>query len=194
MRPGWGLRHPELARVLAGTKPIATTETAWANGTVPLRVAAYAGLVDLPDELVLSVRCLVRVGERLVVCTNVDGIAHPWPGGRREPGESLAETAVREVHEETGWLLQAESFRLLGWLHLEHLLPVPGGYPWPNPDFCQVVGTAEAVRRTGGIDSDWRDTEGYEARSELMLIGDALAAVGADPVSHAFVELLAQNL
>ena len=49
---------------------------------------------------------------------NLDGLTHAWPGGRRQPGESFAETAAREVEEETGWLVRPGSFRLLGWLHL----------------------------------------------------------------------------
>ena len=48
-----------------------------AQGTLPLRISAYTHVVDLPDELVTSVRCQVRVGDEVLVCTNADGISHP---------------------------------------------------------------------------------------------------------------------
>jgi 8-oxo-dGTP pyrophosphatase MutT (NUDIX family) len=190
VKPGWGSRHPELARVLAASKPAATEETAWANGTWPLRLNAFREVTHLPDELVVSVRCLVRVEELIVVCTNRDGLRHVWPGGRREPGESFAETAAREVEEETGWLLLPGSFRLLGWLHIEHLGPVPEDHPYPHPDFCQLVGVAQAVERLGGADVDWTDTEGYEVSSEPMTIPDAERAVGGEPLGRVFLAML----
>jgi 8-oxo-dGTP pyrophosphatase MutT (NUDIX family) len=186
-RPGWGSRHPELTTVLTRAEPLSSADAVWIKGTLPLRITAYRGVPELPDELVTSVRCIVRVADRIVVCTNVDGIAHAWPGGRREPGESLEQTATREVHEETGWLLDRGSFRLLGWLHLEHVRPVPADYPWPHPDFCQLVGTADAHDRDGGVDADWSDTEGYEASSELMSVDDAMAGVRGDPLSRCFL-------
>lgn len=119
---GFGARHPDLARLLACHEPAATGETSWLGGAIPLRVSAYATPTDLPEELVTSVRCVVRFGELVVFCENADG-GHPLPGGRREPGESYADTAAREVHEETGWLLDRNTLRPLGWLHLEHLAP-----------------------------------------------------------------------
>jgi ADP-ribose pyrophosphatase YjhB (NUDIX family) len=72
-----------------------------ANGTLPIRVSACTRVTPLPEELVTSVRCIVRVDNLLIYCQNSDG-RHPWPGGRRQPGESYVETAAREVHEETG--------------------------------------------------------------------------------------------
>jgi ADP-ribose pyrophosphatase YjhB (NUDIX family) len=118
------------------------------------------------DELVTSVRCLVRVGRdvrELLVCTNADGISHPWPGGRRAVGETLEQTAHREVVEETGWLIEPSSLRQLGWLHHEDLTPRPGGSPYPHPDFLQVVLAGRAHARERCIETPWSDTDGYEA-------------------------------
>jgi hypothetical protein len=128
MRPGWGLRHPAIAELLRSSGPLAEVTTRRAAGTLPLRIEAYTPLVDLPDELVPSVRCLVTIDGELVVCSNPDGI-HAWPGGRREPGETFADTACREVHEETGWILEPDSLRPLGWLHFEHLARPAGDHP-----------------------------------------------------------------
>lgn len=46
-----------------------------------------------------------------------------FPGGRREPGETLAEAAAREVHEETSLVLDVGCLCALGeWLHDPHVL------------------------------------------------------------------------
>jgi ADP-ribose pyrophosphatase YjhB (NUDIX family) len=145
----------------------------------------------LPDELVVSVRCLVIVDRHIVICTNADG-QHPWPGGRREFGESFAETARREVHEETGWMLDPQSIRDLGWLHFEHLSRQPDDHPYPHPDFLQVVATGSACERDRARDG-WVDIEGYEIASELVRIGEVPAHLSGDPVgqlSRPFLRLL----
>jgi len=184
MKPGWGSRHPDVTALLAGASPLAGGEVVF--GTAPLRVSAYFELATPPDDLVLSVRCVVRVADKFVVCTTVDGGSHPWPGGRREAGESFADTAQREVHEETGWLLDVASLRHLGWLHFEHLgeMTQPE-FPWP--DFFQIVFVADASERAAAT---WTDTEGYEASSQLMSLDDCLAAFAGDPLARVFLDLL----
>lgn len=190
VRPGWGQRHPALGEILESVVPAATHDTVWAHGTLPLRISAYLQLVDLPDELVTSVRCLVRVADAVVVCTNADGISHPWPGGRRQVGETFEQTACREVREETGWLLEPSSLRQLGWLHHEHLTPRPADWPYPHPDFLQVVFVGRAGTHDGGVEIGWSDSDGYEATSRLMSLADAKATVN-EPLSRIFLELLA---
>lgn len=157
---------------------------------MPVRISAYLGTADLPDELVTSVRCLVQVADLIVVCTNRDGISHAWPGGRRQPGEIIGATAVREVHEETGWLVDETSLCQLGWLHLEYLRPLPDDHPSPHPDFCQVVLVGQAHERTGGHSARWTDTDGYEISSRLMTTADAWHAVSGDPASRTYLPLL----
>jgi len=191
MRPGWGLRHPALTKLLASeVSPAAVEETAWANGAVPLRIAAHTRAAELPDELVLSVRCIVLVEDDIVVCSNRDGILHPWAGGRREGDETVVETACREAHEETGWLVDPESLRPLGWLHFEHLREQSVDHPWPHPDFLQVVYAGRASDRDGGADVEWTDTEGYELSSQRMTLDDAATAVRQDRLALAFLRML----
>jgi 8-oxo-dGTP pyrophosphatase MutT (NUDIX family) len=96
--------------------------------------------------LVTSVRCLVVATGGLVRCSNRDG-SHLWPGGRREPGESLEQTAIREVLEETGWRLDPHTLQALGWLHFEYLTERPPGWRFPHPDFVQLIYTARALHR-----------------------------------------------
>ena len=176
--------------MLAASTPAAVIEPPPAGGMVPVRISAYLGAADIPDELITSVRCLVQVGTKVVVCTNRDGISHPWPGGKREPGETNRATAIREVHEETGWLVGETSLHQLGWLHLEYLRPLPEDHSFPHPDFCQVVLAGQATGPASGHAASWTDTDGYEISSQLMTVEDAWEAVSGDPASRVYLPLL----
>lgn len=165
-------RDPRVLALLRDRRPASTTDVSWAR---PIRITAYVGAAPLPDDLVVSVRCVVLVGDDVVVCTNLDGRSHAWPGGRRETGETFVETAVREVHEETGWLLDPASVTEIGFLHLHNLgEPLE---PYPHPDTLQVVLTARAHRRAA---PQWTDVEGYEVSSELLPIALAVEAISAE--------------
>lgn len=174
--------------------PVGFTETVWADGTLPLRVTAFFDPVNLPSEIVTSVRCFVLVHDQIVICQTPDGSWHPWPGGRREPGETYEETALREVHEETGWLLKQGTIEPIGWLHLEHLRTPPNDHPFPYPDFLQAVFVAHSTSRDGGFDSNWTDTEGYELRSQLVSLGEAITRTSTTDMPAApFLEVLAER-
>lgn len=188
-RPGWGIRHPDLTTLLGAVTPAAVMEGTWGNGQM-VRSSAYLEPADLPEELVSSIRCMVRVGDRIVICTNRDGFSHPWPGGRRESGETHAETACREVMEETGWPVDSGSLELLGWLHMEKLGPQSSDDPFPHPDFLQYVYTGSAAEGPNGRDSSWTDTEGYELSSCLMTLDEAVDACSDDPLALAFLRRL----
>jgi ADP-ribose pyrophosphatase YjhB (NUDIX family) len=180
--------HPLLSAALCEGEPVKVIETAW--GELPLRISAHTTTPQLPLELISSVRCIVRVGQQVVVCENADGVQHPWPGGRREAGESFADTAVREVHEETGWLIDRESLRQLGWLRLTHLGPRRPGGQGPYPDFLQVVFTATATGRDGDAEQPWTDLDGYEVAWRLATLDEAAAASSRDELARVFLRLL----
>jgi ADP-ribose pyrophosphatase YjhB (NUDIX family) len=179
--------HPGLAAAMSVAEPVASRETAWAGGAMPLRVFAYVSTPELPLDLVSSVRCIVWVGDRLVFCENPDG-RHPWPGGRRIEGESYADTAARKVHEETGWRIDKASLRQIGWLRLTHRGPMPAANAGPYPDFLQVVFTARAAERDGGPDVAWTDTDGYELTSSLVTLADAAARTSTDMLANVFLD------
>ena len=186
--------HPALAAVLAESTAVAEHETSWMDGAMPLRITAYMGAEHterLPLEIISSIRCIVRVNAKYVFCENKTS-RHPWPGGRRNPGESFADTASREVHEETGWLLKPETMRQLGWLHLRHLGPEPEANEGPYPDFLQLVFTAEADHRAGNLpeNADWTDPDGYELESRLVPLDEAITHTSTDMHAQVFLEFL----
>ncbi|MDH3300201.1 MAG: NUDIX hydrolase [Acidimicrobiia bacterium] len=70
-----------------------------------------------PTGPVLAVGAVVAVDHHLLLVTRANPPARgQWtiPGGRVEPGESLADAVVREVAEETG--LDVECGPLVGWV------------------------------------------------------------------------------
>lgn len=167
--PGYGSRHPELITLLDTLTPVAVTRISWI-GLTDLDVAAYRDWPECPDFLVTSVRCIVRVDDRVVVCHTPDG-PHIVPGGRREPGESHTATAVREVREETGWLLDEPDLSFVGFFHYRMLDPLPEDHPFPHPDILQLVYTARAARHSADW-SSWSDSEGWEQRHDLVPTAD----------------------
>ena len=132
----------EVLDFLARHPPQARATRTWARVGITLEISAAIGAEPPPLAYVTSVRCVViRQGQVLVVQDPES--YHILPGGRREPGETLAQTLRREVLEETGWTLGA--LRPLGFIHFHHLTPRPADYPYPYPDFFQIVYLAEAV-------------------------------------------------
>jgi hypothetical protein len=94
------------------------------------------------------------------------------------------------VHEETGWLVDPPSLRRLGWLHMELLTPRPPDWPYPYPDFLQVVYVGRASERDADGDQPWPDTEGYELTSCLLSLADAREVVEAASLARVFLDLL----
>lgn len=181
--PGVNPGHRQLLRVLAARTPVVQEVAVW-PGDMQLEMSAYVGGAELPDELVVSVRCLVTVGARVLVCQDAAPSVHVLPGGRREPGESWQRTAQREVMEETGWHVDPARLEMLGFVHVHHTSPVPADHPFPHPDFLQVVMRGEGA----GSPADWVDSEGWVQRSWLASVDEAqalpLAAISLAFLGH----------
>ncbi len=186
-RPGYGIRHPDLAALLTSLKPAVVERVVWPGNTV-LDVAAYPTPTPLPAALVVSVRCIVRVGGCIVVCQAPD-TQHVWPGGRRLPGETFERTACREVYEETGWLLDEPDLRLLGFLHFRYADVQPDDHPYPHPDFLQLVYVAQAKDRDGEEGTNWVDLDGWEHGHRLHA-ETGLGSIGLPAVQRAFINVL----
>jgi ADP-ribose pyrophosphatase YjhB (NUDIX family) len=133
---------PDLASFLARHRPQLQDSAIWGNGVLHLRITAYLGHEPPPLAYVTSVRGLVFRDGMILILRNRDA-THIVPGGRREIGETLDETLRREVLEETGWTLDAPT--MLGFMHFHHLSPKPPDYPYPYPDFMQIVYMARAA-------------------------------------------------
>ncbi|HMM94913.1 DUF4031 domain-containing protein [Phycicoccus sp.] len=119
--------------------------------------------VRLPDGIVVDVDLIAspqaadpaRVFAALVLVRDAAGdlavVRSVWrdewgaPGGGREEGETVRGTAVREVHEETGLLLDDRGLRPVGY---ERFRGVAGGGPWrEGRDLLQLFAADLAATR-----------------------------------------------
>jgi ADP-ribose pyrophosphatase YjhB (NUDIX family) len=140
---------------------VAQAEEDYRWGELRLHVTSYLGRDLPPLELITSARAVVLAADGVLVVRDPTGI-HILPGGRRQAGETLEQTARREVLEETGWVIDPP--KLLGVKHFRHLSPKPAGYHYLYPDFFQVVYGARAQR----FDPGRRETDGYELGAEFQ--------------------------
>jgi 8-oxo-dGTP diphosphatase len=115
-----------------------------------------------PDEVLCVGGVVTDASGRLLLIRR----AHPpeagrWslPGGKVEPGESLAEATAREVAEETG--LDVEVGVEVGAVHR----PAPDGRVFAIHDFRCSPRDPEAVPRAGddAADARWVDAAAYTA-------------------------------
>lgn len=171
-----------LSSFLEALAPLAMETDQW--GDLAFQVSGYLIATAPPLEYVTSVRAVVTQGDNALVITSPDR-KHILPGGRREPGESLTETLRRESLEETGWSLR--SLRLLGFKHLHHLTPKPDNYPYPYPDFLQVVytGTADTYY------PDQRIMDDYELDARFLPLAEVLA-LPLSPIQRMFLDAAIQ--
>lgn len=126
-------------------------ETLWPyGGGLPLLLRAGFADEPPPRQLLSSARAVVLRGAEVLTIRNA--VEHSvLPGGRLEAGESPEDAVVREVAEESGWLI--EPLTLIGYLHFRHLGPEPEDYPYLYPDFLQTV----HLGRPHGFDEDRRE-------------------------------------
>lgn len=161
-----------LKQFLSEFEPAAEEKTVWGNGRLPLRAHFYTTSKLPPLNFVSSVRAVLLRGDEVMVVQ--DGVT-PWhviPGGQREAGETISETLRRELLEETGWTFA--NARQIGLIHYHHLATKPDGYPFPYPDFLQVVFVAEAVdyRPEQHVKDEYELETGFRAIAEAReLIG-----------------------
>lgn len=173
------------ALVAAGARPVSGRELLTSLQRTGMRLRkrrgerglARLGGVAFPDgttadiEIVASTREYpqAKVFAAMVFVQDADGdlaLVHSirrqeWgsPGGWREPGESVRDNAIREVHEETGLDLEQEDLKPVGY---ERFTPVvPGGLWQPGREVLQAF-TASLQRRRPTLRSDYDDTSERE--------------------------------
>lgn len=108
----------------------------WQAQDLQLHITYYATDTP-PTDYVTSVRGIMRHNNDILLMTNRDGIQHILPGGRVEQDETMMETLIREIREETGYTFSNP--QLVGVIHHKHLSSKPTDYPYPYPHFLQVI-------------------------------------------------------
>lgn len=154
-----------LAAFLAQRVPTIEEMVHWDD--LRLRVTSYLTTETPPLAFVTSVRALVLYESSVILVHAPDG-THILPGGRREEGEALTDTLMREVLEETGWTI--DQLQMLGIKHYHHLTPMPPEYRYPYPDFVQIVYRARAQQYL----PEAREIDGYELETKFIPTADAL--------------------
>lgn len=121
------------------------------------RIAREAMVMVGASALILD-----QAGERVLLTRRTDNGRWCLPGGRMDPGESLAETCVREVREETG--LEVEVVRLIGLYSSPDVLVV-----YADGNRRQIVAAHFLVRVVGGTLGLSNETSeaGYFSQDEL---------------------------
>ncbi len=134
----------------------------------------------------LAVRGIVMHEDKLLLVNAWPGTRSSlWcaPGGGVEPGQSLPDNLVREIHEETGLRVAAVAPVLVNEFHD------------PNGTFHQVDLYFRCTLVEGQLSDNWEDPEGvvhtrrFVSRSEiqdLRVKPDSLAAVawGEDAITY----------
>ena len=187
LRPGFGIRLEAAQRLLDESVAVGALEAEWPAGRV--KVSAYVGAAQLPTEIPGRVRCLVTARDcsEVLVTWDVNGTADCLPGGGAEPGESVAETAYREVWEETGWHIEPASVRVLGWLHIESFAPPDPAHPFPHPDgFMTVVHAVPA--RADDEHETWTDVEGFIVRSAFVSVRAIPTSLRTSPIHAPYLD------
>ncbi len=170
--------NEELEHYLSQLNP--ANREAWDWGEIKLKAKLYLTDKLPPLDFISSARAVLFKDNQIMTLTN-PGETHILPGGRREAGETLLDTVQRECLEETGWSVQVG--QLIAVTHCQHQTPKPTNYPFPYPDFIQVIYIAEAIERQidGRIDDD------YETDSRFELI-DIVKNMPLTPNQHLIFE------
>lgn len=133
---------------LAQLPVLVDQEIAWplpGGGLLRLRQRTFLAAEPPPEPMASSVRTVVFRRRAVVVVTDrLNEGGHVTPGGRREPGETVEETARREVLEECGWTVG--ELTPFGFHHFHHLdAEPPPDFPFPWCDFTNPLFVAEGV-------------------------------------------------
>jgi ADP-ribose pyrophosphatase YjhB (NUDIX family) len=126
----------------------------------------------MPSPRLAARAVIVEDGRLLLVNAFAAAESTLWcaPGGGVEAGASLPENLVREVHEETGLVIEVGSPCLINEFHA------------PETGFHQVEVFFRCRVSAGALCDDWRDPEGVVNRRRWFT-HDEMAALRVKPDS-----------
>lgn len=143
---------------------------------VPLQFRAFLSDELPPRALVGSVRAVVlRGNEVLLVHSEVPILS---VGGRCEPGESIEQTLLREVGEETGW--RVSPVDVIGFIHCRHLDEQRPEWGRPAPDFIDPLFVVVAKTFDASLLDPSAD------RCEFVPVGE-VERLGVDEINRRFL-------
>jgi 8-oxo-dGTP pyrophosphatase MutT (NUDIX family) len=163
----------ELQPYLARHRSFGGWREAWDG--VPLEFRACLADELPPHSFVASVRGVVLRGDDVVMQTASRILSF---GGRGEPGETIEQTLIREVGEETGWLV--EPIGVIGFIHARHLDAQRPKWGRPAPDFVDPLFAVAAVRYEPA-----RKLPG-EAACDLVALAE-IQRLGLDPINMTYL-------
>ena len=163
-----------------------TTETWPIQGE--LRVRLCLGSTLPPADVTSSILAIVVNSERQVLSlhpsTPAGSIAHVLIGGRAAPGETPEQTVIREVGEETGWLVQP--IQMIGFRHFFHLEFRSEKTDRPYPDFIQPIFASRAIAYAASLA---RPNDLIPAQFVDVATANGLIEPAQCPLLHAAVDL-----
>jgi 8-oxo-dGTP pyrophosphatase MutT (NUDIX family) len=143
---------------------------------VPLEARTYLSRELPPRRVVGSVRALVLLGESVLLVNSCPPILSV--GGRCEPGETVEQTLLREVAEESGWLVSP--LGVIGFVHCRHLDEQRPDWGRPAPDFL------DPIFATAAIQFDLGSRSAGELPTELVPIA-TLENLGIGEIDRTFL-------
>jgi 8-oxo-dGTP pyrophosphatase MutT (NUDIX family) len=178
---------PDLAAVLTQHRLLAQERVTW--GETSLQVAGYLGSALPPPAYIQSVRAVVTCREEMLALAEGDRLVI-FPGGGREPHETLEETLRREVGEESGWRLgPCTPFGVIAFRNGGPPPPNPR-FPYAYPHFVNVIYLAEAV----AYEPELLKVNEYEPVPYTFRPLAGIDPATLSPIARAFLEeLLAQR-
>ena len=168
----------DLESFLAPLTAFVEEAVVWTTG--PMRLSCFLTDKAPPARYVTSARAVVTGFDQVLVVQDLSD-KHILPGGRLEANETPLDAARREVLEETGWSMTGIS--QIGILHFSHTEAAPEGYPFPYPDFLQIVYAGSPAE----YQPEMREPDDYVLGSELVPI-ESIRKWKLDAGQHVFLE------